>query len=67
MPSNPCHHLVFTHKEQIPRGKKRPEKTKRRRLGSQVKRKATRDNITQNTGISDIEKIKIYKSGPIKM
>lgn len=62
-PSNPCHDLVFTHKEQIPSGGKKSQKKQRGR-GLDAKLKGEHQ---QNTGVFNIEKIKIYKSGLIKM
>lgn len=38
-PSNPCHDLVFTHKEQIPKGKKKKSQKKKRRRSLEAKLK----------------------------
>lgn len=68
VPSNPCHDLVFTHEEQIPRWEggreKKPEETKRKRFGSQVKRKATSDNVrAKYYKIVNIERLKHINQG----
>lgn len=65
---HPCRDLVFTHEEQIPRWEggreKKPEETKRKRFGSQVKRKATSDNVrAKYYKIVNIERLKHINQG----
>lgn len=61
-----CHDLAFIHKEEKSQQQQKTLKVTKR-LGSLVKRKATRDKIQQNTRIFDTEKVKIYKSELTKL